>query len=134
MNDKEIAAKKSRQYMSAQSKAKKYIKDPKKLKKLYEDVSAKADEVGHGPFGATWRYLKAMIRLISAYYNGSYRKVPTASLVMIVAAVIYFLSPIDLIPDFIPLIGYIDDALVVAFTVAAVKEDLNKFLAWEKTV
>ncbi len=134
MNAKEIAARKSRQYMASQSKAKKYVKDAKRLKKLYDEVSAKADEVGDGPFGATWRYLKAMLRLISSYANGSYRKVPTASLVMIVTAAIYFLSPIDVIPDFIPVVGYIDDALIVAFTVAAVKEDLNRFLAWERTV
>ena len=132
MNENEIAAKKSRQYLAAQSKAKKYVKDPKKLKKLYEDVSTKAEEVGSGPFGTTWRYLKAMIRLILAYADGSYRKVPVASMVMIVAAVIYFLSPIDFIPDFIPVIGYVDDALIVAITVAAIKEDLEKFLAWEK--
>lgn len=133
MNKEEIAVTKSRQYLKSRSKAETYLNDPKKLNKLYKDAAAKIEDVPHGPFGATWRYIKAMIRMISAYADGSYRKAPTLSMVMIVAAVIYFISPIDLMPDFIPVIGYIDDALVVTITVSAVKEDLDKFIAWERT-
>jgi uncharacterized membrane protein YkvA (DUF1232 family) len=45
--------------------------------------------------------------------------------------IIYFVSPIDLIPDFIPVAGYVNDAAVIAFVVRQVKIDLDKFTAWE---
>ena len=40
--------------------------------------------------------------------------------------------PADLIPDFIPVIGYLDDAAVVALAVRSVKGDLDAFRAWEE--
>jgi uncharacterized membrane protein YkvA (DUF1232 family) len=46
-------------------------------------------------------------------------------------AVIYFVSPIDFIPDFIPVAGFIDDALVVSLALNQVKADLDAFMAWE---
>jgi uncharacterized membrane protein YkvA (DUF1232 family) len=38
---------------------------------------------------------------------------PTSAKVLLLAAILYFLSPIDLIPDFIPIIGYLDDLIIV---------------------
>ena len=52
---------------------------------------------------------------------------------MIVASLIYFVSPIDLIPDFILGFGLIDDATVLAWTIKACASDLAAFIAWEKT-
>ena len=72
-----------------------------------------------------------MLRLIRAYYSGMYRDVPWQSLVSIVAAVIYVVNPLDLIPDAIPVIGLLDDALVVAFVLKSVKDDLDAFMEWE---
>lgn len=39
---------------------------------------------------------------------------PRAAKIALGAAVVYLLSPIDLIPDFIPLVGYVDDLLLAA--------------------
>jgi uncharacterized membrane protein YkvA (DUF1232 family) len=46
-------------------------------------------------------------------------RVPRKAKVLMAAAVAYFASPIDLIPDFIPVLGYLDDAVIVPFIVAA---------------
>ena len=73
----------------------------------------------------------AMLRLIRAYYTGAYREIPWQSLVLIIIAVIYFVSPIDLIPDWIPVIGLIDDAFVVGLVLKSVKDDLDAFMEWE---
>ena len=42
---------------------------------------------------------------------------PTAAKVALAAAVVYLVSPIDLIPDFIPVLGALDDVLVAAIVV-----------------
>jgi uncharacterized membrane protein YkvA (DUF1232 family) len=71
--------------------------------------------------------VKLLFELVRAYVDGSYRTVPWASIAMSVAAVLYFLAPIDLIPDFIPVLGYLDDALVVRFAIGAIQADLRNY-------
>jgi len=121
----------SKAFAEARTKAEKYAKDPKKMGTLFEEAAEKVRNANKGPFGETWAYLQAMIRLIRAYANGSYRDIPWASLVLIVLAVIYFVSPVDLIPDIIPVIGLLDDALVVGLALKQVKADLDDFMEWE---
>lgn len=50
---------------------------------------------------------------------------------MITGAIIYFVTPVDLILDWIPLLGFIDDAAVVVFVIRQIRSDLDKFLEWE---
>ena len=122
---------KSKPFAKAESKAKEYINNPKKLGKLFEEAAEKSKQVSKGPFGETWAYLQAMIRLIRAYANGNYREIPIGSLLMILVAVIYFVSPVDIIPDVIPVAGLIDDSLVVSLAINQVKADLDAFMEWE---
>ena len=129
MTSKQV--KNSKSYAKAESKAKQYAKDPEKLKKLVDKASEYSQKASKGPFGESWAYLMAMIRLIQAYYNGTYRKIPTGSLITILLAVIYVINPFDLIPDVIPIIGQADDALVVSVALAQVRADLDEFMEWE---
>lgn len=71
--------------------------------------------------------VKLLYELVRAYVDGSYREVPWASIATAVAAVVYFLSPIDLIPDMIPGLGYIDDIFVVRFALASIQSDLRTY-------
>jgi len=75
--------------------------------------------------------VRLLYELIRSYVDGSYREVPWSSIAMAVAATVYFLSPIDLIPDAIPVIGMLDDALVVRFTLSAIQGDLRTFCEWK---
>ena len=73
-----------------------------------------------------------MRRLIKAYANGHYKEFPYASILKIVAAVVYFVSVVDLIPDFIPVLGLTDDLAVLAWVYSSVKDDLQQFVDWEE--
>ena len=53
------------------------------------------------------------------------------SMLIIIAAIIYFVSPFDVIPDWIPVLGHIDDAFVVTLALKSVRGDLDTFMAWE---
>lgn len=75
--------------------------------------------------------LDTMRRLVKAYANGHYKEFPYMSLVKIVAAVLYFVSVVDLIPDFIPVLGLTDDLAVLAWVFTSVKDDLQQFVDWE---
>jgi uncharacterized membrane protein YkvA (DUF1232 family) len=71
-------------------------------------------------------------RLIKAYAVGEYREVPWKTILLIVAAVIYFVNPLDLVPDIIPLTGLTDDFAVLVWVYNTVSNEIEKFLEWEK--
>ena len=106
-------------------------KDPECLRRLLVAAREKINHVPRGPFAETWPYLMAMIRLIRAYHLGEYPDISSEKLSVIVAAIIYFVSPNDVIPDAVPVIGNIDDALVVRLALKSVGADLDSFMAWE---
>jgi uncharacterized membrane protein YkvA (DUF1232 family) len=56
---------------------------------------------------------KEITQNISVLYIAYRRKdVPIIAKIIIIVAIIYGLSPIDLIPDFIPVLGYLDDLII----------------------
>lgn len=124
-------AKYSASYKKAKSKAEDYAKDPEKLSDLIDKASKKANGK-QGPLDAIWLQLMACFRLIKAYAKGTYRDIPWSSLVMLVAAVIYFVMPIDLIPDFIVGFGLLDDAALLGWTVKKFSADIDAFIEWER--
>ena len=72
-------------------------------------------------------------RLIKAYALGQYREVPWKTMLLIVAAIIYFVNPLDVVPDIIPLTGLTDDFAVLVWVYNSVSNEIEKFLAWEKS-
>ena len=75
--------------------------------------------------------MQTFIRLVKAYANGSYRAVSNRSLLVGVGVLLYFISPIDLIPDFIPVLGLMDDISLMAWFVDAFQKEISNFRAWE---
>lgn len=51
--------------------------------------------------------------ITALYYAGKSPDLPVKSRMLIVVTVAYALSPVDLIPDFIPIIGYLDDLVIL---------------------
>ena len=111
-------------------------------KKIKDDdlqkVIDKADQIkekfsGAGPLQRFIDDLQLLISVIKDYWDGKYREIPYFSIAAIVFALLYVLSPVDLIPDFIPGIGYLDDAAVVALCLLMVEQDLHDYAEWKKT-
>ncbi|HZE14010.1 MAG TPA: hypothetical protein VE086_09645, partial [Chthoniobacterales bacterium] len=75
-----------------------YAREPKRLRRLVEDAAGKIATIPRGPFADTWPYLMAMIRLIRDYHRAEYRDISEANLQIIIAAILYFVSPFDVIP------------------------------------
>lgn len=112
-----------------------YIKQPTRMKKLLTDAYQKAsqkNEVGTLAHEA-WETLQTMFRLIKASISGEYTGVPGTTVAAAVAVLIYFLSPIDLIPDFIPVLGLLDDVALVAWFSTTLKHEMDRFNEWELT-
>lgn len=71
-----------------------------------------------------------MYRLVKAYSKGEYRNIPTAKIALSVAALLYFVSPFDIIPDFLPL-GLTDDIALILWVFNNLREEMQAFLEWE---
>lgn len=74
----------------------------------------------------------AMISLLKNFIEGKYRHVPYGTILAITSSLIYFVSPIDIVPDAFPGVGLIDDAAVIAFCLNMVKSDLEEYNTWRK--
>lgn len=118
------------------SKAKKIINDDEKLKKLIEDVLKKLKEISSDKKTSAKLNdsLRLFIRIINAYTSKQYTYVPWKTICLIVAGLIYFIYPVDLIPDFIPVSGLIDDIALIAWIYESIQDDIDNFLEWEKSL
>lgn len=126
-----IQEKEPKGFDKARKKTETLLKDDRQLKSLIKKASSKAKSKKN-ELKEVWRDLQTLIRLIKAWRKKEYQDIPWKTILYASAAVVYFVSPLDLIPDFIPLAGFIDDISVITFVINALKNDLTKFKEWEK--
>ena len=114
-------------------KAKEYANDKEKSKGLVKDAvnKAKKFENKKGPLEEIWDNVQLLFGLIKDWASGEYKDVPTGSIILIIIGLLYFVSPIDLVPDFIPG-GIIDDAIVLGIVIKQVVSDLDKYRLWKE--
>lgn len=74
---------------------------------------------------------KSLFSLVRDYWSGEYPEVPWKIIAAAVGALAYVLMPFDLIPDFIPLVGFLDDAGVIAACLKLVSDDLVEYEKWK---
>jgi uncharacterized membrane protein YkvA (DUF1232 family) len=74
------------------------------------------------------------LELIRDYRSGAYKDIATWAIVAVVFGLLYLINPVELIPDVIPVIGYMDDVAVMALILKLVKTELKKYAAWRKTL
>ncbi len=81
-----------------------------------------------------WVDVKTFSRLVQEVRKGRYRDISKKSVIMIVGALLYFVSPIDAVPDLLVGIGLLDDVAVIGFVAGQLKNELEKFREWETGV
>jgi uncharacterized membrane protein YkvA (DUF1232 family) len=113
----------------AMLKAESYVGRKEKLLRLIEIASSKSERY-YASLLASWESLQIFLRMIRAWVTSRYCT-PTDSILMVVAAVLYFVSPLDLIPDGIPVFGLIDDAGVIGCVARANLTAVSNFRKWE---
>ncbi len=123
----------SHQVEKFSEKAKKVIDNPQKVSRILEKAISLCDDMGQIRFiGKYFREASVICRMVDDYICRRYTKVPTATVLTLLGAVLYFAAPIDIIPDFIPLIGHMDDMSVFMFVRDAAKVDIKKYKKWKK--
>ena len=75
--------------------------------------------------------VRVLYALFKDAVNGKY-KLPPASVAMIGGGLLYFILPADLIPDFIPVIGYLDDLAVLKTIMNSLDKEIRDYRIWKE--
>ncbi|QEN03325.1 DUF1232 domain-containing protein [Thiospirochaeta perfilievii] len=79
-----------------------------------------------------WDDIKALISLLNDYSHKRYTDISIKVIIAIGAGITYFVSPIDVIPDTLPVIGYLDDAIIIKLVLDLISVDFNKYKLWRR--
>jgi uncharacterized membrane protein YkvA (DUF1232 family) len=115
----------------AQRTAVRLIENPPVLLRVAGRASTRVLHFASRLSSETREDMGSIIRLTRAWANGRYREIPKASLLAVVGALVYFLMPLDIIPDPILALGFLDDVVVLRYAMRYARRDLDAFLAWE---
>lgn len=103
-----------------------------KLKQLFKEKNSLFSKfVNIENLNEYYRDFVDLFSLLQDWYKGRYKDVPWLVISSVGGALVYVLSPIDLIPDFLPFVGYLDDAAVFAALLKYVRTDLRKYRDWK---
>lgn len=113
-------------------------KTPKDTAAIRRDVLDKEDKLNDkfsviAKLKPYWQDFKDSFAMIKDYVSGNYKAVPFHVIAALAGALIYVLCPIDLIPDAIPVFGYVDDVGVFTLALKIATIDLDKYREWKKT-
>ena len=110
--------------------AKAYLDDDVKMETLFQDFEKKLGQIPKiGDKAADIAVLCSMIR---AYAKKQYTDVSIATILLSIAALIYVVNPMDIVPDFMIGIGQLDDAAVIILVLQMIQMDLNKYKKWQE--
>lgn len=119
-----------REYEKRFNKAKKLLDNPDKLETTLQKLDKKFKKLS--VIGETLMLVPEMIDLVRSFIKKEYKNIPVGTIIGIISALIYVLSPIDLVPDAIPGAGLLDDASVVLLCLnSGAKDDLKKYRKWK---
>lgn len=111
-------------------KAEETLNDDDKMERLFQRLEKKLKNIP--VIGEKMADIPIMASLVRCYWKKEYTDVPIGSIIAIISALIYFVSPIDILPDSIPVIGYFDDAAVVATCWKLVESDVVEYQKWRE--
>ena len=97
------------------------IFNEKDVQKIIEKI------VSNGTLSKFLKDVKIYFKMLSDVFSRRYTRVPRGTVAAIVGSLLYVLSPVDLIPDMIPVIGYLDDAAVLALCLKFAKHDVDEY-------
>lgn len=94
-------------------------------------IKKKASKLNFEKFAKLIRQLTLSLQMIKDFKTKAYTDIPWKTIALIVAAVLYFINPFDIIPDFIPFLGYTDDAVAFAVIFNSAQKDLFEYCKWK---
>ncbi len=108
--------------------AKSTIEDEDKFERFVQRLEKKLKLV---PFiGKYLSDIACMVSLVRSYIKKEYTDIPIGTIISIVSTLVYIISPIDILPDNIPVVGYIDDIALLSWVLKSISSDLEEYKKW----
>jgi uncharacterized membrane protein YkvA (DUF1232 family) len=114
-------------------RAEELVRNPKEFLAVLSAAERRLDKLDAGPLTPLKKDVQTLLRLLRASGEGRYRQVSKKNLLLAAAGIAYLVSPLDVIPDFLPG-GFADDAVVIAFVVRKLRGELDAFETWEQGI
>lgn len=123
-------------FQNAMERARQVAKDPQKLQDLMTTAKDKILKLRseNKEFDQFMLKIGTALRMLKAYKNKEYSQLPWKSILMLTAGLIYFVMPLDLVPDFIPVLGLLDDASIMVWIFSSLRKDIEAFELWEQNI
>lgn len=123
-----------------EEKVGKQLKRKEKLAKILIESEKKMDEfllkleeeLKTLPQGEELANIPVFVSMVKSYIKKEYTAFPMNTLVSIVALLLYWVAPIDIIPDKIPLLGKMDDICALNIVLRGVGKDVEAYKAWKQ--
>ena len=131
ITDKGTAEKVAKKFSEYKVKARKYLENSKQLEDFLVKVEKKFQTIPK--VGPKLAYIPQMVLLIRSYALCEYREVTKTEIVLMIAALIYFVSPLDVIPDKFLGLGWLDDAVVASLVVKYCENSIKRYMSWLET-
>jgi uncharacterized membrane protein YkvA (DUF1232 family) len=103
---------------------------PGELKRVLSAAAEKLKQTTSTKIGEVREQLQLLIELLQVYASGEYRDVSKETMITVAAAVIYFLVPLDVVPDFLLGWGLVDDAAIISYVLSQISDELDAFKQW----
>lgn len=108
------------------------LQNPGRVQKLLVSASRKQANAGGDKLREMRVQLTTAIALFNAWLVGDYRQVSNKTLVILLAALLYFVMPLDVVPDFLLGWGLIDDAAVLSYAFLQLRTEIAAFQVWRE--
>ncbi len=109
-------------------KAEEILNDKSKMEEFLQRLEKKLESIPVA--GEKLAYIPVFASLLNSYVKKEYTDIPIGTIIAIISALLYFVSPLDVIPDVIPGIGHIDDATVALACLKLVETDIETYDEW----
>ena len=108
------------------------VQSPGRVQKLVSQAARKLHGAGGARFAEFREQLTLAIAMVGAWLSGDYRQISRKTVVVLVAALLYFVVPFDVIPDFLFGWGLLDDVAVLGYVFNQLQEEIEAFRAFQE--
>ncbi|MDF1822133.1 MAG: YkvA family protein [Alcanivoracaceae bacterium] len=116
--------------IKAEAEAAEMLSRPQLAARMASRASFRAQRFARRIGGEALADLNDLVAMVGAWASGRYRRMSTSSLLAALGALIYFLMPVDSVPDFLPALGFVDDIAIVARVMKMFRKDIDAFRQW----